>query len=87
MENTENNFEPTVPENAGVNFTLVGLDEYEQQYKKSFVKAVKELDFSKPSMIVGEGVKKVMDKKLRQKIYERDKRCFRSNRTKQNSSS
>lgn len=49
-------------ENAGVNFTLVGLDEYEQQYKKSFVKAVKELDFSKPSMIVGEGVKKVMDK-------------------------
>ena len=49
-------------ENAGVNFTITGLDEYEEQYKKSFVKSVKELDFTKPSMIVGEGVKKIMDK-------------------------
>lgn len=49
-------------ENAGVNFSIIGLDEYEEQYKNSFVKVAKELDFSKPSMIVGEGVKKVMDK-------------------------
>lgn len=49
-------------ENAGVNFSIVGVDEYEEQYKKSFVEALKGLDFSKPSMIVGEGVKKVMDK-------------------------
>ena len=49
-------------ENAGVNFSIVGLDEYEEQYKNSFVKVAKELDFSKPSMIVGEGVKKIMDK-------------------------
>lgn len=49
-------------ENAGVNFSIVGLDEYEEQYKKSFTQALKGLDFAKPSMIVGEGVKKVMDK-------------------------
>jgi ABC-type lipoprotein release transport system permease subunit len=49
-------------ENAGVNFSVVGVDEYEEQYKNSFVKAAKELDFTKPSMIVGEGVKKVMDR-------------------------
>lgn len=49
-------------ENAGVNFSIVGLDEYEEQYKNSFVEAVKGLDFSKSSMIVGEGVKKIMDK-------------------------
>ncbi|MDD5373161.1 MAG: FtsX-like permease family protein [Sulfurimonas sp.] len=49
-------------ENAGVNFSIVGLDEYEEQYKNSFVEAVKKLDFSKSSMVVGEGVKKIMDK-------------------------
>ncbi len=48
-------------QNAGVNFTLVGIDEYEEQYKKSFVAAVSKLDFTKPSMLVGEGVKRVMD--------------------------
>jgi ABC-type lipoprotein release transport system permease subunit len=49
-------------ENAGVNFTLVGIDEFEEQYKKSFVSAAKELDFSKPTMMLGDGVKSVMDK-------------------------
>ena len=49
-------------ENAGVNFSLVGIDEYEEQYKNSFVTAVQKLDFTKPSMIVGEGVKKIMGK-------------------------
>ncbi|MDD3475915.1 MAG: FtsX-like permease family protein [Sulfurimonas sp.] len=49
-------------ENAGVNFSLVGIDEYEEQYKKSFVDVASKLDFTKPSMIVGEGVRKVMDK-------------------------
>ncbi|MDK9694242.1 MAG: FtsX-like permease family protein [Sulfurimonas sp.] len=48
-------------QNAGVNFTLVGIDEYEEQYKKSFVAAASKLDFTKPSMLVGEGVKRVMD--------------------------
>ena len=49
-------------ENAGVNFSLVGIDEYEEQYKKSFVEVASKLDFIKPSMIVGEGVRRVMDK-------------------------
>lgn len=49
-------------ENAGVNFTLVGIDEFEEQYKKSFASAAKELDFSKPVMMLGNGVKSVMDK-------------------------
>jgi len=49
-------------ENAGVNFTLVGIDEFEEQYKKSFASAAKELDFSKPTMMLGEGVESVMDK-------------------------
>lgn len=48
-------------QNAGVNFTLVGIDEYEEQYKKSFVAAASKLDFTKSSMLVGEGVKRVMD--------------------------
>ena len=49
-------------ENAGVNFSIVGIDEYEEQYKDSFKKVAKELDFTKDSMLVGEGVKKIMDK-------------------------
>lgn len=49
-------------ENAGVNFTLVGIDEFEEQYKKSLSSAAKELDFSKPTMMLGGGVKSIMDK-------------------------
>ena len=52
-------------ENAGVNFTLVGLDEYESQYKSSFEGVVEKYDFddleSSSSMAVGEGVKRVMN--------------------------
>jgi len=51
--------------NAGVNFTIVGLDGYENQYKKSFENIVNKFDISKlsqnSSMIVGSGVKKVLD--------------------------
>ncbi len=49
-------------ENAGVNFTLMGIDEYEEQYKKSLKDVAKELNFSSSSMIVGEGVRDVMSK-------------------------
>jgi len=52
-------------ENAGVNFSLVGLDEYEKQYKDSFSKIVDDFDsakFSDDSMLVGVGVKKIMSK-------------------------
>lgn len=52
-------------ENAGVNFSVVGIDEFENQYKESLNKVVKEFDFSKAqensSMIIGKGVKKVLD--------------------------
>ncbi len=48
-------------ENAGVNFTLVGIDEYEEQYKESLKSVAGDLDFDSSSMMVGEGVKRVMD--------------------------
>lgn len=47
-------------ENVGVNFTIVGLDAYENQYKKSFENIVKKFDLNElsenSSMIVGQGV-------------------------------
>ncbi len=53
-------------ENAGVNFTLVGIDQFENQYKKSFDKIVKQTDFDVFSynhyMVVGSGVKEIMYK-------------------------
>ncbi len=52
-------------ENAGVNFSLVGIEQYEQQYKKSFNQVVKKFDFdelnSKNQMVVGVGVKNIMN--------------------------
>ncbi|MDX9813248.1 MAG: FtsX-like permease family protein [Sulfurimonas sp.] len=48
-------------ENAGVNFSLVGIDEYEKGYKKSLEKASLKLDFDNSSMFVGQGVKKVLE--------------------------
>ncbi|MCK4874912.1 MAG: ABC transporter permease [Sulfurimonas sp.] len=49
-------------ENAGVNFSLVGVDEFEEQYKNSLVSIAKTLDFTANTMLVGEGVKKSMSK-------------------------
>lgn len=48
-------------DNAGVNFTIVGIDKYENQYKNSFTKVASKLTNSEESsMIVGVGVEKVM---------------------------
>ncbi len=51
-------------ENAGVNFSIVGIDAYEEQYKKSFKQIIEKFDFEKleetPSMVVGSGVKETM---------------------------
>ncbi|MCK4974597.1 MAG: FtsX-like permease family protein [Sulfurimonas sp.] len=47
-------------QNAGVNFSLVGVDEFEEQYKNSLVSIAKTLDFTANTMLVGEGVKKSM---------------------------
>ncbi|QOY52869.1 ABC transporter permease [Candidatus Sulfurimonas baltica] len=49
-------------ENIGVNFSIVGIEKYEQQYKNSFENIAKTFDFSVNSMIVGEGVKNSMNK-------------------------
>jgi ABC-type lipoprotein release transport system permease subunit len=49
-------------DNAGVNFTIVGIDKYENQYKNSFTKiATKLQEIDQAGMIVGMGVKKVME--------------------------
>lgn len=52
-------------ENAGVNFSIVGIDQFENQYKDSFTKVVEKFDFDaldiNSSMVVGKGVKEVMN--------------------------
>lgn len=53
-------------ENAGVNFSIVGIDEYEEQYKNSFKNAAEKLDFKNSSMLIGAGVKKI----IRNNYYE-----------------
>lgn len=51
--------------NMGTNFSIIGIDEFENQYKKTLVEATKTNDFTKAldknSMIVGEGVKKALE--------------------------
>jgi ABC-type lipoprotein release transport system permease subunit len=51
-------------ENAGVNFSVVGIEQYATQYKESFAKLVERFDFEElgqeSSMVVGAGVKEVM---------------------------
>ncbi|WP_321311879.1 FtsX-like permease family protein [Halarcobacter sp.] len=51
-------------ENAGVNFSVIGIDEFENQYKNSLNKLVKDVDFSEleenSSMIIGKGVEKIL---------------------------
>ena len=51
-------------ENAGVNFSVIGIDEFENQYKNSLDQIVKDFDFTKmqenSSMIIGKGVEKVL---------------------------
>jgi len=51
-------------ENAGVNFSVVGIDRYEKQYKNSFTKLVENFDFDDingtSTMLIGSGVKRTM---------------------------
>jgi ABC-type lipoprotein release transport system permease subunit len=48
--------------NAGVNFSVVGIEQYASQYKESLSTVVEKFDFDElgSSMVVGQGVKKVM---------------------------
>jgi len=52
-------------ENAKVNFTIVGIDQYEEQYKDSLASIVNKFDMDiiskNSSMVVGVGVKKIME--------------------------
>lgn len=50
--------------NAGVNLSIVGIEQYDIQYKKLFETLTNKFDFSdmSNSMIVGVGVKKILDK-------------------------
>jgi ABC-type lipoprotein release transport system permease subunit len=52
-------------ENAGVNFSVVGIDQYQNQYKKTLQKLVSNIDFDKleknSSMVVGVGVKRILE--------------------------
>lgn len=48
-------------QNTGVNFSIVGIDEFEEQYKNSLADIAKTLDFKTNAMVVGEGVKKSMN--------------------------
>ena len=49
-------------EKAGVNFSVVGIDSFDKQYKSSFENVVEDIDFDqlKDSMVVGVGVKKTL---------------------------
>jgi len=51
--------------NAGVNFSIVGIDQYEEQYTNSLSKVTEKFDFDKlhqeHSMVVGKGVKRVLE--------------------------
>ena len=48
---------------ANLSFTLVGIDEFENQYKTSFSKIAQTSDFQDSNyMIIGKGVKKIMQK-------------------------
>lgn len=52
-------------EKAGVNFSVVGIDSFDKQYKKSFEAIVQNVNFDElsqnTSMVVGQGVKKVLN--------------------------
>ncbi len=48
--------------NAKTNFSIVGIDEYEEQYKDTLEKVAIILDFNKNSMLIGKGVKRIMSK-------------------------
>ncbi len=59
--------------NMGTNFSIIGIDEFENQYKQTLVEATKANDFTKAldenSMIVGEGVKKALEENYYKKYF------------------
>jgi len=47
--------------NAGVNFTLIGVDEFEEQYTHTLDQVVQTAEFNNSGMYIGQGVKEVMN--------------------------
>ncbi|RLA83461.1 MAG: ABC transporter permease [Epsilonproteobacteria bacterium] len=47
--------------NAGVNFTLVGIDEFEEQYSDTLEGVVKKGDFNSSGMYIGSGVRDILN--------------------------
>ena len=47
-------------EQAEVYFSIVGMDEFEGQYKETFSQLVEKFDFNKDGMLLGAGVERVM---------------------------
>ena len=47
--------------NAGVNFTLVGIDEFEEQYSDTLEGIVKKGELNSSGMYIGSGVRKIMN--------------------------
>ena len=58
-------------ERAGVNFSVVGIDSFDKQYKESFKDVVDNNDFDtlKDAMIIGEGVKKTLNENYYKKFF------------------
>jgi len=58
---------------AGVNFSVVGIDSFDKQYKKSFKQIIQNVDFDtlnkNASMVVGIGVKKVLTDNYYKKYF------------------
>ena len=48
-------------EYADVYFTLLGVDEFESQYKQTLSKMIKNFDFAEDNMYLGNGVKRVLE--------------------------
>jgi len=57
--------------NAGVNFSIVGVDPYDKQYKDSISKVANKFDFDSldNGMIVGQGVKEILQKNFYTKYF------------------
>jgi len=49
-------------EKAGVNFTLVGIDEFDTKYTKTLSKAAQQFHFDENAMMIGAGVAKIVEK-------------------------
>lgn len=48
--------------NAGVNFSIVGIDEFEEAYKNSLESATKDFELLENGMLIGKGVRNILTK-------------------------